>query len=510
MAEFDRITIEEIEIPSLVLMENAARGVFEVIMNEFSSARRILVVAGKGNNGGDGIAVGRLLYLKGKEVDIFLAGKEVKGDAQVQLSIAKKLGMNVFTEFPEKEYDLMIDAIFGTGFKPPVKGDLAKVIEKINSLNVPVVSIDIPSGLSADTGKVFEPFIKADITVTFQFPKICHVLFPASKYCGKVFIADISIPERLAESINREIISLKNLKLYKREIDTYKNREGHVFIVGGSEGKTGAVIMSALASSRAGAGLVTVGVPENLNPIIETNLIEEMSLPLKGVSRLSYFCVDKILEFQERADVLVIGMGMDRYEEGQDIMREILLKWEKPLVIDADGINNITDLGKEYLKKRKGITVLTPHVGEFSRLSGLSSKEIIANQFDVAVEFAKEYRVYLVLKSARTVIATPEGKAFISLRGTPAMAKGGSGDVLSGMIGALIPKMEVEEALKLAVYVHGLAGEIAEEKKHTESVKARDIIEAISEALTKLETSPFCLQRSLQYRLSFLSPLQCF
>ncbi len=490
MAELDRITIEEVGIPSPVLMENAARGVFRVVLERFADTKRILIVAGKGNNGGDGLAVGRMLHLKGYHVDIFLPMGEPKKDAQLQLNILRNLGIKPLEKKPDyKSYNLIVDAIFGTGFEPPARGSIAKVIEDINASGVPVLAVDIPSGLSADTGRLFEPSIRANATVTFQFPKICHVLFPSAKNCGEVIVVDISIPEHLAEGINRETIEPFSLKLPKREKDTYKNKEGHVLIVGGSRGKTGAVIMSAMAATRTGSGLVSVGVPEEINNVFENVLIEEMSIPLPGADKLSYFSADEILSMQERFSALAIGMGMDRYEEGQDIIRDILEGWHKPVLIDADGINNLADLKNfELLKERETPAVLTPHIGEFSRLSGLKSEEIIQNQIDVAQEFSTKYNCYLVLKGARTVIATPKGKAFVSTRGTPAMAKGGVGDVLSGILVSLIGKgIEIEEALKLGIYLHGLAGEIAEEKTHTESLKARDLIECIPEAYRSIE-----------------------
>ncbi len=490
MAELDRITIEEIGVPSPVLMENAARGVLAVIEEKFPDSRKILVVAGKGNNGGDGIALARMLYLKGKKVDLFLPMGDPKGDGELQLRVVKKLGLEPIKVEPAYEsYDLIIDAIFGTGFTPPVRGKVASVIERINSCSVPVVSVDIPSGLSADTGEVFESFVRADVTVTFQFPKVCHVLYPASKFCGEVLVHDISIPESLADDIKRELLTADKLTLPIREPDTYKNREGHVLLLGGSAGKTGAVILSALSATRTGSGLVTVGIPRELNPIVESQLVEEMSLPLAGGDRLSYFCVDEVLRLQDKFSALGMGMGMDRYEEGQDIVLDIIQRWEKPLLLDADALNNLADSGKiDILKERQHPTVLTPHVGEFSRLSGLSSKEIIPNQIDVAQEFSGKYGCYLVLKGARTVIASPDGSAFVSTRGTPAMAKGGVGDVLAGILTSLLGRsMGTLEALKLGVFLHGVAGEIAEEGTHLEGLRARDIVEAIPKAYKSIE-----------------------
>ncbi len=490
MAELDRITIEEIGIPSLVLMENAARGALKAIEVFFPKVRKILILAGKGNNGGDGIALGRMLHLKGLKVDLFLPLGEPKGDALVQLKVLRNLGFEPLKDKPEfTDYDLIVDALFGTGFEPPVRGEVGDFIELVNASKVPVLSIDVPSGLSADSGKVYEPCVRASVTVTFQFPKLCHILYPASKLCGEIVVVDISIPERLAEGIEREVIEAEDLFLPKREADTYKNREGHVLILGGSKGKTGAVIMSALAATRTGSGLVTVGIPQDLNPVFEVSLVEEMSLPLPGADRLSYFCVEEILNVQDRFSALALGMGMGRYEEGQDIVRDLILGWKKPILIDADGLNNLSDLGDlSILRKREIPAVLTPHIGEFSRLSGLSPQEIIENQTDVAQEFSVENRCYLILKAGRTVVSTPEGKVYISTRGTPAMAKGGVGDALSGILVSLIGKgIDIEKALRTGVYLHGLAGEIAEERTHRESLRSRDLIDSIPEAYKSIE-----------------------
>ena len=489
MSLFDKITIENIGIPSLVLMENASRCIFEEIKKNFVHAKNILIVAGKGNNGGDGLAVARHLFLNNYRVDIYLAFGEVRGDAEIQLKILENLGLKPLNSRPNfKNYDLIVDAIFGTGFQPPVKGEIGDLINEINASKVDVISVDIPSGLSADTGEVFSPSIKAKITVTFQFPKICHVLFPAAKQCGKVVTADISIPSSLASDVKREILTLKHLKLYRREEDTYKTKEGHILIVGGSRGKTGAVAMSAKAATRTGAGLVSVGIPENLDDILETLLIEEMTIPLKGLDRLSIFSVKQIVDLQEKHDVLALGIGMERYEEGQDIVIDILEKWEKPILLDADGINNLADYGDlSSLKNRKIPAVLTPHIGEFSRLTGYDTKTIIYNQIELSQEFSQKYNCYLVLKGARTVISTPEGKAYVFTEGTPALAKGGTGDVLAGILSALMAKMEIEDALKLGVYIHGLSGREAEKAYHMESIKATDVIEFIPQTFRELE-----------------------
>jgi hydroxyethylthiazole kinase-like uncharacterized protein yjeF len=496
MQELDRATIEDIGIPSLVLMENAARGVANAVVKFFPETKKILVIAGKGNNGGDGIAAGRILKIRNqRDIVVYLPyeEEELKNDCRVQYNIARKVGIKFVKEFPNlKDFDLIIDAVFGTGFKPPVKGHWGEIIKKVNTSGKPVIAVDIPSGISADSGEVIEPVIKADMTITFALPKYGHVLYPASAYCGKVLVRDISIPvDLLGEDIRTELIELQNLKeiIPQREPFTYKNKEGHVFILGGSPGFTGAVIMAAKAATEAGAGLVTTGVAESLNPIVENALIEEMSKPLPEAEPgfLHPLLGDFIFESEDykRYTSLVLGPGMGRYKGGQELLEDFLTRWNKPMVIDADGINNLAALGKrgkELLQQREIPAVITPHVGEMQRLTGLYRAEIIHNQIEVARNFAVENRCYVVLKSARTVIATPEGEAFVNVRGTPAMAKGGVGDVLSGILGALIGKMEIKKALILGVTLHAVAGELAEKDKDTESVRATDLISHIASA----------------------------
>ena len=496
MQELDRRTIEDIGIPSLVLMENAARGVANAVIRFYPEAKKILVVAGKGNNGGDGIAAGRILKIRNKrDVTVFLpyGGDELKDDCRVQYEIAQKVGVKFVRELPPlEEFDLIIDAIFGTGFKPPVKGRWVEVIKKINASSKPVVAVDIPSGISSDSGEVIEPVVRAEMTITFALPKYGHVLYPASAYCGKVLIRDISIPVHLWEGeLKTELIELQEVKklIPQRSPYTYKNREGHVLIIGGSPGFTGAVIMASKAATEAGAGLVTAGVAESLNPVLENALIEEMTKPLPEAERgyLHPLLGDFIFESEDykRYTSLVLGPGMGRYKGGQELVEDFLTRWEKPLVVDADGINNLADMGakgKELLRKREIPAVLTPHVGEMQRLTGLYREEIIHNQIEVARNFAVENNCYIVLKAARTVIATPEGEAFVNVRGTPAMAKGGVGDVLSGILGALIGKMPIKEALILGVSLHAVAGELAEKEKFTESVRATDLIRNIASA----------------------------
>ncbi len=494
MSLADRKTIEELGVPSLVLMENASLAVARVIKEKFAEGSRVLVLVGKGNNGGDGLACARHLKLWGYRVDVLLVFGEVKGDASVQLKLLQALGLEPLRELPPLEnYHLIVDAIFGTGFEPPVKAPAEGIIRALERVRVPVIAVDIPSGLSADSGKLYIPSIRATATITFQFPKLCHLLYPASKQCGELYVAHIGIPEMFVENVKREIIL--RVEPPKREPDIHKGKAGHVLLVGGSIGKTGALIMSAKSATRAGAGLVSVGVPQGLNHIFEVALTEEMSLPLPGENILSYRAWESVVREQERFNLLAIGMGMGRFEEGQEIVLKFLKNWQKPILLDADALNNLADSKRiDVLKDRSSPTILTPHVGEFERLSGLSKEEIIHNLTDVTLEFAVQYNCYVVLKSSRTAIGTPQGKVFLSTRGTPAMAKGGAGDVLSGILSALVGRgFDLEYALKLGVFLHGLAGEIAEKEKHRESLRALDLVEYLPHAYRSLEEGNYQL-----------------
>lgn len=491
MQALDRQAIEGIGIPSLVLMERAALGVVTAVRWELAHCRRFLVIAGKGNNGGDGLAIVRQLHLLGYSVDYVLGlGDDLKGDAQVQYHILQNLGLSPLSVVDFARYDLIVDALFGTGFTPPPRGAGQMWIERMNGAGLPIVAVDIPSGLMADSGRAVTPAVSATLTVTFQFPKLCHFLHPASKNCGKLYVADIGIPKTLAEGINREV--LLTVSLPPRPVDAHKGSMGHVLLIGGSSGKTGAVMMAARASTRSGAGLVTVGVPSGLNQIVETVLLEEMSMPLPGQERLAADSPELILAMQDRFTAVAVGMGMDRYSGGRAVVRELVRQVQPPLLLDADALNNLADEGVDLLKERVGITILTPHVGEFHRLSGLAKTEIGENLTDVAQAFAQRWGCYIVLKSARTAIATPQGQVYLSTRGSAAMAKGGMGDVLAGVLTALLGRgLEPIVALQIGVFVHGLAGEVAATEKHQESVRTIDVIEALPQAFRLVETGKF-------------------
>jgi NAD(P)H-hydrate epimerase len=503
MAFADENTINLTGIPSLVLMENAGRTSAEIILNRYKDKDNFVVVAGSGNNGGDGLVIARYLLRKGKKVKVFILSDsrgKLSQDNLKNLEIFETFGGEVSLIGKEKlaklrnsvkEADVVIDAIFGTGFKPPVKGYREKAIQIINRYGKHVVAVDIPSGLSTDTGKIEGSHTEAELTVTFAFPKLAHILYPACEYCGDVYVIDISIDETYLKEIKRYILTPEILILPERKKNSHKYTYGHVLVIGGSKGKTGAVIMASKSATAAGSGLTTAVIPSSLDSIIETSLIEEMSIPVDDnegffgkKSKKQILDIIKNGKFTS----IVAGMGMSVSGYTIDVI-EGLLRTKLPLVLDADGINNLVliDSFKEKLKRRKQPTVLTPHVGEMSRLTGIPTREINENLEDVAKNFSQETGTYVVLKSSRTVIATPEGKVFYSIRGNEGMATAGTGDVLAGILGTLIFRLGVEEGVKTGVYLHGLSGDLAVKEKGVESLKATDLIGYIPEAYRQIK-----------------------
>ena len=501
MANADEFTIKKVGINSLVLMENAGRTASEIILDKYKDFKNFTVVAGSGNNGGDGLVIARYLLRYGKKVKVYILAKgedKLSEDNRANLNVYKNFGgdfkfirENNIDELDLEGADVIIDGIFGTGFKPPVKGYREEVIKLINQSGKPVVAVDIPSGLSTDTGEILGEFVKAETTITFAYPKLAHILFPASKYCGDVYIVDISIFEKAVEEIKREILTEKNIKLPTRDRDSHKYSYGHMLVIGGSQGKTGAVIMSAKSGSYAGSGLVSVVIPKSLDCVIESSLIEEMSIPVDD--KEGYFgdkAVDEIVEIINNGKFtsIALGMGMGVSDVNQRIVKTVL-ELDKPTVVDADGLNNLANIEnfKDILRNRKNPAVLTPHIGEMARLTKLDKKYISTNMEDVAKDFATENNCYLVLKSSRVVIATPDGEVFYSTRGNEGMATAGTGDVLAGLIGTLIYRLGVKEGVKTAVFVHGMAGEFASRNKHIESVVATDLIPQIPQVYKAIE-----------------------
>jgi NAD(P)H-hydrate epimerase len=502
MQYIDRLTIERYGIVGTILMERAGlavtRRINELLSTVYRELSTIYVLCGSGNNGGDGLVVARMLHNQGRDVRVFLTAKpeDLKGDARINYNAAKNFSVRIY---PIKKFlaghrsldtghCLIVDALLGTGLNKDVRSPLSEAINRVNAMSCPVIAIDIPSGISSDTGQIMGCAIKARYTVTFGLPKRGHLLYPGAEYIGKLFIEDIGFPQKLLKSDRIKVNLVQKEDAFsllpQRPRYSHKGTYGHVLLVAGSKGKTGAAFMAARACLKAGAGLVTMGVPESLIDTFQSRVTEEMILPLadKGDGTLSYSAVDSILEFlNQRVNVLAIGPGISTDKEISRLVSLLITESKVPMVIDADGINAIA--GKaDVLRKSKAPLILTPHPGEMARLlrDDIGIKEIEKDRINIALKFSKKTKTYLVLKGVPTITATPDGEVFINSTGNPGMATAGMGDVLTGMISAfLAQRLSPKDAAVLGVYMHGYIGDIMAEKKGEHSLVASDIINAI-------------------------------
>ncbi len=505
MREADRRTIEEIGIPSLVLMENAGRQVvaaIEAVHNDLSD-RRVAVLCGRGSNGGDGFVVARTLLQRDVEVSVFLIGRvdDVRGDARTNLEILGRLGLVVVEIANSQDWELhssqvrdctlIVDAIFGTGLNAPLSGLLETVVADVNASAIPVVAIDLPSGLSADSHEPIGDAIEAGMTVTLAAPKLSLVLPPAETRAGDIVIADIGIPNAVIESLDGPRIELLTRAgarqlLAPRAADSHKGDYGHVLIVAGSRGKAGAAHLAAVGALRSGAGLVTVATPLCCQPQVASMGPEYMTEGIGEVSDgLDPQAVDRVLELGR--DVIAIGPGLGQAPGTREFVRSLLERATTPLIVDADGLNAFAG-DPERLRGREGREVIiTPHPGEMARLVGMSTAEVQASRLEIARNFAVAQHVSVILKGHRTLIATPDGKVFINPTGNAGMATGGTGDVLTGAVAAWLAQLlDTEAACKLAVYLHGLAGDLAEVDEGEVSMTATDVAGHLGDAILEL------------------------
>ncbi len=505
MREADRRTIEEIGIPSLVLMENAGRQVvaaMEAIHGDLQE-HQVAVLCGRGNNGGDGFVVARTLLQRGVDVAVFLVGRvgDVRGDARVNLEILGRLGLTIVEVADSQAWELhfsevstctlIVDAMFGTGLNAPLSGLLETVVADVNGSGIPVVAIDLPSGLSADSHEPIGDSILAGTTITLAAPKLSLVLPPAETRAGDIVIADIGIPMDVIESVDGprvELLTRASMRelLSPRNQDTHKGDYGRVLIVAGSMGKTGAAHLAATGALRAGAGLVSVATPSACLPIIAAMAPEYMTEAIdENPDGLAVDAVDDLLDAPH--DVLAIGPGLGQRPGTRAFIHALVDRATLPLVVDADGLNAFAGQ-PDLLAGREGREVIiTPHPGEMARLVGMSTEEVQANRLDIARTFASTHQVYVVLKGHRTLIATPDGSIFINPTGNPGMATGGTGDVLCGMIAASLAQLlDAEAACKLAVYLHGMAGDLAQSDEGEVSMTASDLAAHIGDAILDL------------------------
>ncbi|HEV2856703.1 MAG TPA: NAD(P)H-hydrate dehydratase [Thermoanaerobaculia bacterium] len=507
MREVDRAAIEELGIPSLVLMENAAIGVVEALGKAFGEAESVAVFCGPGNNGGDGLAVARHLSVRGWEVRVFLVtgGRELSADAGVQLGICRKAELPVLeigsadvldAAFDAAaECDVLVDALFGTGLARPLEGLFALVVDAINALPAPCVAVDLPSGLSGSESQPIGPHVEADLTVTFAAPKVAHVFPPAADAVGEMVVTDLGIPPRLVDDVEEEDGDLHLLigeeladLVPEREPGSHKGDYGHALIVAGSPGKAGAAILAARAAVRAGAGLVTVGVPEPILQTVDLGSIESMTLglPAGASGQLLDEAAEAVLDAAEGKAVLALGPGLGQEPATVAAIRRIVLGCPLPLVLDADGLNAFAGHAGD-LAARRVETVLTPHPGELGRLLGVSTAQIQEDRVAAARGAAEETGAIVVLKGHLSLIALGTA-VFVNPTGNPGMATGGSGDVLTGLIAGLLAQgLDALDATVLAVYLHGLAGDLAAGRLGETALAAGDLIEVLPAAFAALK-----------------------
>jgi hydroxyethylthiazole kinase-like uncharacterized protein yjeF len=481
MNSLDNETIENIGIPSIVLMEKAALGVVEAIHNTCKAAGKILVVCGTGNNGGDGIAVGRILHLQGKQVRIVLLGDVQKASTETkrQIEIAEKYNIKIYNTFDKTEYNVIVDSIFGNGLTRNVEGLYKKAIQFINQSRGFKISVDIPSGISADTGNVMGCAIKADLTVAIAYKKLGHVLYPGAEYCNQILVADIGVygAKKMDSYFSYEKEDLKRLP--QRSSYSNKGTYGKALIIAGSINMTGAAYLAAISAYRMGCGLVRIYTPHENRETLQS-LIPEAVLTTYDEE---HFDSKILLEATQWADVIDIGPGLGMSNTARQILETVLKKRKCPLVIDADGINLLAQY-EELMKHSTKDMIITPHVKEMSRICKCNTDEVTNDLIGTSIAMAQKYSLICVLKDARTIVADFNKKVYINQSGNNGMATAGAGDVLSGIItGLLAQQMKPFEAACLGVYVHGASGDEAERQIGSYSMIARDIADCIKNVI---------------------------
>lgn len=505
MQAVDRRAIEEIGIPSLVLMENAALGVVEAVAEHFPRAQSVAIFCGPGNNGGDGLAVARHLDVRGYEVRLFLAtgGRDLGGDAATQLEICRRSGLEVVEILDSagvdaalaeaRGCDLAIDALFGTGLGRPLEGLFAQVVAALNTLTVPILAVDLPSGLDGSRAELIGPCVQADLTVAFAAPKVAHVFPPAARAVGELAVADLGIPAFLVEEAEGDLSLLSAEEvaglLPRRRDDSHKGDHGHVLLVAGGPGRAGAAILAARAAVASGAGLVTAAVPAPIASTVDGGSIESMtlSLPAQADGELAAEAATAVLTAALGKDAVALGPGLGRSEGAEAAIREIAAACPLPLVLDADGLNAFAGRLAD-LAARPAPTVLTPHPGEMARLLGLTTAEVQADRPAAVRRAAELSGAVVVLKGHLTLIAGADGVR-VNPTGGPAMASGGSGDVLTGMIAALLAQgLAAEEAAAAGVFLHGLAGDrlAADSSRFALAIPAAELAAEVPAAIAAL------------------------
>jgi NAD(P)H-hydrate epimerase len=515
MREVDRLTIERHGVPGIRLMENAASRTVEATEKRFGPFRgkNGLIVCGRGNNGGDGAAVARLIHSKGASVDLLLLGRvaDARGAARENFELARQIASSdgetfrlveietseqLKQEVAARPRDLLFDAMLGTGLARPAAGLFQEAIELLNGLapHVPLIAVDIPSGLASDSHELIGPAVSARLTVTFTAPKPANVLPPASDHNGELVVAEIGSPRELITSLGSKLNLVERdmiahwLTVSRRAQTANKGDVGKVLIVAGSRGKTGAASLAGEAAMRSGCGLVTIATPESCLPVVASRAIAEcMTEPLAETvsGAVAREAANRALELADARDILAIGPGLGSSDSStRDFVRSVVTRASRPRVIDADGLNSLAPWTGDVRGSRDSVVILTPHPGEMSRLIEKPIADVVRNRDEIARDFAAENDVILVLKGSRTLIAAPDGEVYINPTGNAGMATGGTGDVLTGLIAGLVVQKPDDPiaAVIAAVYIHGLAGDIAASRKGTRAMIASDITAHLGDA----------------------------
>lgn len=508
MKELDRRTIESFGIPGVVLMESAGRGCVDALFRHFPDIHhmKIGIAAGRGNNGGDGFVIARYLASRHMDVAVYLLSEKhrVRGDAAANLRLLDQMKVPVH-EVPDtpafercqsrmERCDLWVDALLGTGLRSEVRGLFKRCIEWLNGRNKPILAVDIPSGLDSDTGTPCGCSVRATVTVTFGFPKIGQILLPGAEFVGRLEVVDIGIPPAVVDAVGPQHHLLTRHRargvIQHRGLQCHKGTTGHLLVVAASPGKTGAAAMTGRAAMRVGAGLVTLGVPQSLNPTMESLLTEVMTVPLpeNRDQTLGLSAFGKITRLLESKKCLAVGPGLGTNKSTWNLVRRLIQSSPVPVVVDADALNALVgETG--VLCNLKVPVIMTPHPGEMARLVRKTTAQVQSDRPGEARGFATKYKVHLVLKGARTVVAHPDGTVVINPTGNPGMAAGGMGDVLTGMIaGFVVQGIGVREAIEGAVYLHGCAADFLSCSKGPVGFLASEVIDVLPEQIKALGT----------------------
>ena len=498
MRKLDKTAVEKYNIPEELLMENAGQAVSSVIAREIGiSGKKILIFSGLGNNGGDGLVVARKLHSNGGQIKVFLLGdpSRYQGAAKLNYNILRQLPVAVHqlqnvadVKREIAECDAIVDAMLGTGITRDLGGLYQGVVMAVNQSEKPVFSVDIPSGVNGNTGKVMGTAVCAKYTITFGLPKIGNMLYPGYELCGKQYVTHISFPQPMTQDPTLKIEINHPLPLPPRPREAHKGSMGKALFIAGASGYYGAPYFSALSFLKAGGGYSRLASPSSITPFLANKGIEIVFIPQRETSAGSIALENKeaLLNLAEQMEVVVLGPGLSLENESQQLARELASGIEKPLLIDGDGITALCqDL--EIIKGRQVETILTPHLGEMARLTKMDLEEVRANKIDVLRHACQALSAIIVLKGAHSLVGYPDGRIYINLSGNPGMATAGSGDVLTGTIAAMRGLgLSLQDAVRQGVFVHGLSGDLAADEKGEDGITAQDILDYLPQSLKTL------------------------